>query len=103
MSVLEVWAAQPSLFHAPRRTSRTGRQLPSTRANEWAGGGRVASESSTHAGVTIAIARLVADVRVQQPSTQQALSNETRFFQHAGRTDILDIADRANAEYRMLT
>lgn len=58
---------------------------------------------STHAGVAIAVARLVADVRVYQPSAQQALSNEPRFFQHAGRTDILDIAHRANAEYRSLT
>jgi len=62
----------------------------------------VGSESSTHAGVAIAITRLVADIRMQQPSTQQALSNETGSFQHAGRTDILDIAHRANAEYRRL-
>jgi len=58
--------------------------------------------ASTHAGVAIAITRLVADIRMQQPSTQQALSNETGSFQHAGRTDILDIAHRANAEYRRL-
>jgi hypothetical protein len=55
--------------------------------------------SSTHAGVAIAVARLVADVRVQQPSTQQALPYETGFLQHAGRTDVLEITHRGDAEH----
>src|SRR5215471_14944689 len=60
------------------------------------------SKSSTHAGVAIAIARLGTDVRVHQPSVQYALSHESGFFQYTGRTDILDIAHRTDAEHRRL-
>src|SRR5215831_11514439 len=39
---------------------------------------------------------------MQQPSAQQALSNETGFLQYASRADVLDIAHRADAEHRRL-
>jgi hypothetical protein len=39
------------------------------------------------------------DVRVQQPSAKQALSNETGFLQYASRTDVLDIAHRTDAKH----
>jgi len=54
---------------------------------------------STYAGVAIAVSRFVADIRVQQPSAKQALSNETGFLQYASRTDVLDIAHRTDAKH----
>ena len=53
-------------------------------------------------GVAIAAARLVADIRVHQPSVQYAFSHKTGFFQYTGRTDVLDIAHRTDTEHRRL-
>jgi hypothetical protein len=59
--------------------------------------------ASTHTGVAIAIARLIAEVRVQQPSAQQSLPDEPGFLQYSRRTNILDIADCADTENRWLS
>src|SRR6202011_2420254 len=55
-------------------------------------------EASAHAAIAVAVAGLVADIRMNLPAAQQGFADEANFFHDASGADVLDIAHGANAE-----